>query len=570
MKQHLTALVTFSCAALACALAGAGTARAQGPEALPTVRRAVLAPGRYFDLDSGASLPGRKLDRLQADLRFDRDGVGFFVDPMLVGQPGGGAAADPDDEAWRAERIRLTRGDVEDLKTVYVRTDHGIARVTITVVDPYSVASANLEWVVVPNHAAVFLPPPSDVALERDGNRVRASWSGDTARYLVELTVGDAAPQKELVDGRSHAFDVGGPDTIAADTPVRVEVRAFEDGALSTPASAVRFGADRSPLRGHVDYADEWYRTTGGLSLVHGRAEHETADVVFYLYGVYVPGGGVQKLGNGYRTFASLTRLPDDGYLPSYGRLDEHDVLAIRLPDGRRGAVWLVPADGSDVRSGMRVHTVFAADGRHHLVCMPDVQVETEARRAKLSWQPVEQAQSYAIVVPGRNPLMTRDCSCELNDLPKNRLHQVQVFARDEFGTRSLPATVSVSTFGEGATLRRLVLPGQRRGVELATGDLVAGGDLKMAGSAGGAQVVWFEAPHGFAALGEREFGDFENLPPRVATGRLTVEKRGSERFFVWTADGGCAAVHVLAREPSEVEIEYVWLPPEMLPAKRR
>ncbi|MFK7741634.1 MAG: hypothetical protein AB8H80_15055 [Planctomycetota bacterium] len=597
--RPLAALLAGPLAWLLAGLTAAETERlmAQQAPGLPTERTVALAPGSWLDLDTGAALPQRTLGQLIGDLRIDRDGLGFFVDAPHGAQEARRDAIRPHEATgWQSEdagpplRWRLS-GRSEQGNTWFVRTDHGVARVRAAVINPYSLASSLVQWVVVPPTEPVFLPPPQNVQLKRTEGGVRVRWTagdGDgECRYLVELVVAEAStakavgpretvaqpqpqPQpkatvwKETVAGRSHEFR-----DVPAGRRLVASVRSLVRGGISTPARAVRHGRVRAVERASVDFLDRWFDATGGLSLQDAeQAEDGRADVVFYLYGVYVPGGGgVQKLGSGRDVFAAARRLPATGYLPSYGRLDEEDVLAIELPDGRRGMVWLEALDGSDVRSGMRVHTVFAADGRSELLAMPRPKAQFADGVATLSWPAVPGASSYAVAVAGRADVVTRECQIQFSDLAADRVHVLRVASRDKLGDRSLSAEALVPTFGADAVHRHATLRAQAEGLRLvdAAAVPVAAADLSLVGGAGGSAVLHFDAPHGWAPLGRRAFGDFAELPERE-TGRLTVADEASERFFVFAKDGGCACVRIVQRGWPDCRLEYVLLPKERFP----
>src|ERR1041384_2918375 len=87
-------------------LAAAVPLRAQEHDELPTEHVAIIPPGGHVDLYSGLILPGREYRAFKADLRFDRDGAGFYLEPLLGGQPAHRDDATPGVE-WTTNRLRI-------------------------------------------------------------------------------------------------------------------------------------------------------------------------------------------------------------------------------------------------------------------------------------------------------------------------------------------------------------------------------------------------------------------------------------------------------------------------------
>ncbi|MFT7535899.1 MAG: hypothetical protein ACI85K_001852 [Hyphomicrobiaceae bacterium] len=343
---------------LAVVLAFSSGAVAQGHDGLPTLRSFEIAPGSLVDLDAGVILRERKVGILQADMQFGRDGIGFYLDPLGGGMVAMPNETSPSQDDWSHDRIRVgSRGDAR--VTAFLKTSHGVARVSLAIVNPYSVASASVQWVVVPPTDPVFLAPPTDLRARwqgKEGERsLRVSWSGDQSRYMIEVRTGEQL-RKEMVSAESITLGDLDPKGVH-----RITVRGLKYGAISLPGTVTQHGPRKRVERNVLEYADSWYDATGGLSLSAGATATDQAEVVCYLYGVYVPGGGVQKIGQGRATFEGQSELPADGYLPSYGRLDESDVYAIKLADGRHGMVWLEAMDGGDLGSGMRAHLFIPA-----------------------------------------------------------------------------------------------------------------------------------------------------------------------------------------------------------------
>ena len=528
-------------------------------DGLPTEHVTRIAPGGWVDLDTGLVLPKRVFAAAEADLVFDRDGSGFYLD-----FPGGAVTTQasetvaPPLDAFVRERQRL---DFRAALSWFVRTDQqSVARVTLHVVNPYSTSSAVLTWVITPPRAAEFWPGPEQLTATWRGDALLLRWKGEEARFLVRFEVGDREGALTV-----HSPEVEIPDARGARS-CRVEVRGLRArGVVTLPASLVRFGADQPARRGEVAFPDRWYDATGGLSLRRGEVATDDADVVFYLYGVYAPGGGVQKVGAGDDAFRALAALPVAGYLPSYGRLDAWDVLAVRIADGRLAKLILVPNDGSDLRSGMRVRSVFLPDGRDR--CLPAPERGTFARGAEgvqLTWAPVEGAVRYRIETGGRPARETTETRLVLVELAPDRLHRVAVVAIDALGGESDRCHIDAHTFGEGYRVGTFRLPGDgSEGWCFATATAVAAGEAELdavvCNRAGNASFA-LETPHGSARAGGLAFGEFPAVgDPRPFGARYDADARERTRevFLLRTSGGALASVRirVWSHEP---EFDYV------------
>lgn len=541
-------------AVLAFALTLAPPLAAQVPDGLPKLRHVTIAPGSNIDLDTGVVLPTDDRGQLRGDLRFGRDGLGFYLQPVREGMP----AVESDwyvEGDWSKDRLRVPRRSQKPV-WAFVKTDHGVARVSLTVVNPYSTASAVVSWTVVPPKDPVFLAPPTDLRLDWHDGKLLVSWQTGDMHALVELISGD----KHLK--LTTAFNGCTFDDLAPDGVHKVSVRGRNNGAISVPAVAVQHGAKKAPVYEVSEYPDRWYDQEAGLDLTMTADRGEGADVVFYLYGVHVPGGGVQKLGQGYETFLATKELPTHGYLPSYGRLDTDDVHAIRLPDGRRALLWLEASNNGDLRSGMNVHSVFLPDGRGELMPPPEPVTASKDRVVTLTWPRVKDAKAYEVHAAGKKPILTERLTATLADLPKDRMHAIKVRSWGMDGGWSLTRTVYGHTFGPDAVLRRATLHAQGDGVDLKSGEQVKKGDLALIGGAGGASYLSFGTPHGSRSNGGRAFGDFNGLA-RSNKAQFGSDSRNQDvnQFFVWTKDGGCACVRIVKRAWPDTIVEYVWMP---------
>lgn len=547
-----------SVAVIFCTLLSAA-AYAQQPDVLPTEHVAIIPPGGLVDLDTGCLLPQRDFRGMRADLRFDRDGAGFYLEPLAGGVPARVGDVEPGGD-WQSGRVRIERRS-DGFAVLFARTDHGVARVQLLVADPYSTASAALRWSVVPPKHPVFLPPPTDLAARWEGQQLLVTWTGEQPLWLVEVHTGDKV---QKLTAQQPSLRIDGLSTTEVHRILVRGVTAAHDVTL--PGEVVQFGPRQQPKRGAVDYPARWYDQCGGLRLGDGSAAVEDAAVVFYLYGVTVPGGGVQKVGVGERAYVALSELPAGPYPPVHGRLDDGDVLAVQLPDGRYGKLWLQSANG-DLRDGMRVHFAFLVDGRRQLLAAPAEPVaETKAGAVKLHWGASPSAVQYRVAIGGRaQPLLAANTEVLIGDLPPNRLFEAVITALGADGEESDGATVLLHTYGAGARLGQFRLEAQRGGflfASAATVANVADADLALTGGAGGASVLRFDAGHGAASGGQLSFGEFPDEARLEFKPQLSSDSRqpDSDRFLVRTVDG-IAWVRIIERSWPEPKFEYVWLP---------
>lgn len=541
----------------------AAAVAAQHDTGLPSERVGLVPPGGFVDLDTGIVLPAKHWQKLVADVQFGRDGLGLYLAPLAGGVHAAAGSREPPEEL-PTERLRIDMHQRGAL-VAFVRTDHGVARVECYVTDLYTNAAAVLRWIVVPPKDPVFLPAPTALAAEWHNGVLHVQWTGEQARWLVEVETGDVVRKETCT---APGIDLAGLDPKARH---RVLVRGLgATNEVSLPASLVQNGPRQPPTVGHVDFGDSWFRRSGGLSVTRGESADEDAEVAFYLYGVFVPGGGVACVGKGQRDFAALHELPAGPFPPVYGRLDNGDVLAIVLADGRCAKLWLDPLDGKDVRSGMRVHYVFLGDGRRTLLAPPaDVQVERTAAGPRLSWQAPRGAVRYRITVGDRPPLETAELALVVADLPANRMLQAEVEAIGGDGEVSGAAVATLLTYGADVKHGRAKLDVMGGGFDFAAeavvsqADVQAGrrADVVIVSFAGGASSLAFGSD--VAPGAKFAFGDLPEERELAFAKRIDTDDRqpDSERFYVRTADGGLASVRIVGRAFPLATVEYVWRP---------
>jgi len=529
---------------------------------LPTEHCLLAAPDAWLDLDTGLQMPEREFRTCKADARFGRDGSGFYFECLL-----GGAAGRPDDTLPPAEllpgRLRFDWLHGQTELCAFVRTDRGVARVVLTLADPYSSAAEMLRWVVVPPKNPVFLPPPRDLAATWTDGKLRVAWDGDCPNWLIELRTADGV-RKLTSDHHWIAI----PD-LDARASYRVVVRGIAaDNTVSLPADVVQCGPRQLPRKGVVAFPDRWYDKCAGLSLARGEAAVEDPDVVFYLYGVSVPGGGVRKLGQGAHAFEALAELPAGPYPPVHGRIDDHDVLAVRTADGRFAKLWLEPMQ-RDFRSGMLVHFAFLPDGRRTLLPPPGELASARADgTTHLQWPPVPGAARYRIALPGRAPIEQSGTQLDLRDLPAERALACTVVAIAADGEESEPAHAVLFTYSAAVKTGRFKIEAQNGGFVFASATPVKAGapsDLELSGGAGGDQILDFSARGGIAPADQRVFGEFPAPDDRAFAGRWDSDARKADcdRFYVRCADGGIASIRIVERGWPRTVLEYIWMPPQ-------
>jgi hypothetical protein len=461
----------------------------------------------------------------------------------------------PGNRDWSLERLRVPPRDDKPI-IAFVQTSHGIARVSLSIVDPYSLASGLLQWVVVPPTDPVFLAAPTDLQADWTTAGLRVRWTETASRYLIEVISGEQR-RKEIT---------GQPEILLPDLDRngvhRILVRGLIGGAISVPGTITQHGSRRAAVRTTIEYGDRWYNDTGGLRLSDGKVASDDAEVVFYLYGVSVPGGGVQQIGSGKQAFHAQSTLPDSGYLPNYGRIDENDVLAVRLADGRFGLLYLEATDGGDVRSGMKVHTVFLPDGRRNLLAAPNPTAKKDAQVTTVSWNAVPGAELYRVAVADQPVITTTETSVRLDGLVANQLHEVAVSAHTKAGDASSEQKLLVHSFAFEMQIGTCTLEMQSERFEFATGTFGKQG-LGLIGGTGSGQGLSFEADGMIVGVGSRTFGDLQGIEPPTA-GKSSWysdhRKPDSEAFLVFPKTGGCAMVRITLRGyPSQ--LEYLWVP---------
>lgn len=542
-------------ATLGLGIALAPRLHAQEGDALPTEYVVHVPPGAWIDLDTGVLLPRAEHQRMRADLRFGRDGGGLYLEPLRGGARAARADTDPPDDL-ATERLRIGRHD-QDALIAFARTDRGMARVELLVADTYSTGSAALRFVIVQHKQPRFLPAATDLSTAWQRGELVARWRGDYPRWHVMLESGE---ERRIVLTPKPEAQLGKLDEKRHH---RVTVRGMTaNGDLSMPADAVQFGPRQTPRIGRVDYPDRWYDQAGGLSLIRNEACDGDADVVFYLYGVHVPGGGVVKVGTGRKVFTALHELPAGPFPPTYGRIDDHDVLVVRVADGRYAKLWLEPIAKSDLRNGMRVHTVWLPDGRRHLLAPPGAATSTHTPRGvELRWEAVAEAASYRVTVAETKPIECPRPELLLPGLAPERLYPVRIEAIGADGERSLPSEAVVHTYPGEVRMGRGRLRAQDGSFDFATGKNAAQGDLQITGGAGGAQVLYLAgqiAPGAAFAFGELPALERLSL---AETWTSDESKPGEDHFYVRTRDGGLASVRWRKRGWPESEFEYVWRP---------
>lgn len=512
-------------------------------------------------------LPALRTPPFTADLVFGRDGRGFFVQGLHGALRGAPDEEQPPPGEWGKQRHYLQRDRTSGQRvaaTLYLRTHRQlVARATVSIVDSYSTGSAVLQWVLAPGKEPVFAAGPTGLRFERKGKVVVLRWDGGDPRYRVEVD----APGKQTnrVVTRPEVQLEPAPEGLHR---IRIR-RILPNGASSLPSSLTLAGTHRKTRRGVVEYPDRWYDQTGGLDLQKGAPGVESVDVVFYLYGVHAGGGaGVQKVGSGRERFDALAELPDTGYLPVYGRIDEHDVLAVRLADGRHAKLYLEPMRDNDVRDGMRVHFAFLTGGGRRFLPRPDnARFERRGNKLTLTWARASGIKSYRVECV-EDPSLNRSTGqarLELDKLQVQRFYNFRLIAIDGRGEASDPAPLAAHTFGPEYRVGRVSLSASRMdGYRFQTDEVLPGGgaqaDLQITNSAGGATALGFAAGTGAASTRGAPFGSFPPESTPFAKDLRTDDRQPrSQVFWVKSDDGGVACVRIRGVKYPLVHLDSVW-----------
>lgn len=522
---------------------------AQAPEWI-TRHEVLLAPGQSVDLDTGGIRSGSSKG---AELRFERQALGpalVLVGPDAVSDselgPVGGRSGAP---VWEG--------------TLETREGR-VARYRARICDPYGSGTLALTWWVGPKGVTVFAPAPTNItAAWKDGGLV-VSWSDPHARKFRVRVTGPGVDREFEVEGRTTTL--GG---LSHDSVYKIHVASCgEQGSLSLPVEASYRAGPQEIVRGTALLPDDWHRAHGGIDLESADWSPRSADVVLYLYGVHVPGGGVVKLGKGEQVFKSTLELPAEGYLPSHGRLDEDSVFAIRTKHGLYGKIWL-DAPNRDVRDGIRCRISFIASGGRHLPVGPKRgSFHRDGDTIHLKWDVVPDADVYGVAIVGGSQTGRRVKQPEaaFRGLKPNRFYTFRIAALTKSGVSTEPLEIRAHTFPEGWTVGTFVLPANTRGSRRWSFDEAAlseQGELWIASSAGGASTLTFGSSGGIA----REALPFGEFPKRLHDVdwqnliRSNERIPGHDRFIVKTRRDGIASVRVLRRDYPRVELEYVYRP---------
>lgn len=473
-------------------------------------------------------------------------------------------------EEWTEALQRAYPGGREVRTSWFARTDQGsVARGTIGVAAGYGSGSTVVQWVLVPPSQVVFAPGPDDLEATWNPTGVLVTWRGVSPDYLVEVA-GPGGTGKTLTsDTEFQLTDLDG------EALYRVLVRGIaRDGSVSLPSEVVCRGQRANSVRATIDLPGRWYDVNGGASLREQRAESDRPDVVFDRYGVYVPGGGVARLGRGRDVLDAAIELPERGYLPSYGRLDNNDVFAVRVADGRHGKFMISAMDYKDPRSGMRVHLAFLPGGGRRFMARPtDVTSQFARGVMELSWNAAEGAERY-LVTRDEDPawrLDTKSTRVQVRGLARQRFHEFSVRAVDERGDESDPLVVEAHTFSDRYQLGRFELHATpRQGYSVTLAKTVARGngeqphedlEVQIVSSAGGASYLAFVAPYGGGLATGLRFGEFPGDGWEGELGQefgSDVRGGNSDVFLLKTRDGKLVSARIRSRVHPRIMIDYV------------
>ncbi|MHC4958874.1 MAG: HEAT repeat domain-containing protein [Planctomycetota bacterium] len=508
------------------------------------VRHKIIAMvGQYIDLDAGTVLSRPKVGAQVADFRLLRRGKDFALVQL-------GGDGQPLMFQWHP--------GLEAKQRNIVKTSGGrFARLRAIPSNSYAFGALSVECELNLALTREFPDGAKYMDATWKEGAFTVTWSGPGGRYIVRSgpvtanVSGTTAVLKGLAPGKLHRIDV---------------VRIAESGLHTAPTVATFAAGPRRVVRKKIALPGQWFKGGGGIDLRRLETDDAGADVTFYLYGVYAP-GGVQKMGSGEKDFRTRNLLPIGSYKPFHHRLDHDDVYAIRLRDGRYAKVWIRHDGNGRIVNGMIADCVLLAGGGHRLRTMV-TGLRWERRKGKihLRWNPAE-ADHYVVRLGSGKQLWKGTAQeCTLTLAP-NAFHEIEVAAvSGKKGGESVPAKARAHTYpsrfrvgtftlqsGKSYSFTRNVI--DARFVE-----------LKLAGTG---RLLMLQAPHGIVT--HRRFGDVRGPWPAGATAtQLNTDSRrpATQTFRVKSSEGGIASVRIKGRKRSQVVFEYVYAPPVLRDAK--
>lgn len=549
---------------------------------MPYRQNARVAPGNYVDLDLAVMLSGPRARNIVADVRFDRDGGGFFVQAPLGAvvaksqQSGPRADEDEADKTpieWGTGRLRLDTKGEHPRGTFFVRTNRmTVARLEVFISQLYATPCAVFTWVRRPESEPRVYAGPQKLVKRSSDAKTELNWEGKPGEAFV---VEERVDAKKPILHRVNAPRFVVPPRDGAPDLRRFLVRRVLKGGAFSLGTPIAVATTHAPARRFtVDFPRNWHRQASGLDLRLECKCNGSADLVFYAYGVYAPQGGVQRLGKGAEVFQRAEVLPSEGYEPVYGRIDDGDVHAVQLADGRVAKIRIEQLENHTLHA-MRVHcAVLTHGGRSFLPRAQKVRFRPKGKdRLELRWSRVPGAVAYRVLELEGDQARTwklegkpgEEQICVVGPFIRNRTYDLALRAIDAHGEESDDQVIRAPLFDARHRYGRVALNANgTRCFDFDAGKLeklgVADGRLHITGSAGGASYLKFTAMAGIASGKSTRFGDFSAIEG-LRFGEVheyDSRLKGTYVFFVRCKNGGIASVRIARASYPNVELEYV------------
>lgn len=543
----------------------AAAAAAQDAEKRVDAHSIAVMIGQYVDLETGTALSSPRVKDLVADLYVLRRGQVFELRPVndALCRAGTGRVAPL---GMTRQPLRIPAEKSGALTILYVKTAEGnLARVLPSFTSGYGFPAMSLRWSVNLGGTRDFPEAPVIQMVDFRDGLLAVRWSGPEGTYRVRVR----GPEGSFAE-TTLAGTLAGLKGLKPGALHRIEVRRVgRDGVLSAPAIAThRLGTQRI-LRKQLHFPGRWYSKGGGLGIRELKAYAKDPDMVFFLYGVFAP-GGVRHMGRGESVFRGIRKIPATRFEPLRNQIAENDVYCVRTKDGRYAKVWLHgDGAGQDYRYGMYLDVVFLAGGGRDLPASPaKPKWSREGRGLRIQWPALAGARAYTVRLAGETEELYRGArpTCLLA-LDKGQLYDLEVAAVYGKETESEPTRLQVHTYPERYKMGRFQLDCWGRTgysfTHLKPGR--ANAEIYVSRASGGASTLTINAPHGIGKAPANPYGRFPKpgWKPGARVWTSNVRQGKSANWFcVRTKEGGVACVKVARRTYPNVAFEYIYAPP--------
>ncbi len=507
------------------------------PDAQAAVERrvvrhtATVVAGQYVDLDSGTVLSRPQVGELKADLAFVGSGHRL---------------------AWQ---LLTTAGDQTDVPLgapfSFTTDGGGAAELTSHPLGTQHPALSVITWSLLPGGGEIPAIPTGVSMRWKDGHY---ELDGLGPAWLV---VAKAAGKSKEWIGSGGTLRVL---ELAANTPHRFEVSRVVAKVASAPFVIT---CEPKPRVVHavVSFEGRWFQKTGGLRLDPPKAFCERDfDVEFFLYGIHVPGGGIQKMGKGTALFRELLTLPATRYLPAHSSIRHDTVFAVRTRDGRYAKLHLTGVNG-DIRNGMSVRIAYIASGGASLPEPPSNLTWKRVRDGvRFSWDSPTHAVGQYVLTIGSLQFTTKETSLFVADLKADKTYTARLRADLASGASTGLISTELHTYPPSVTVGSFTINNSGESFSFDTLQVVAApGDMGITNSAGGASSLRITLPHG--GLSSRPYGDFthDEPPSRKVNVNTDSRKPHTQSFLVRSAKGGLASVKIKTVDYPRVTFQYVF-----------